>query len=89
MYESITSIWDVLGPIITSFGADYPIVATIVFFMATFRIFMKPIMTAITKYIERTPTKSDNKKLAKIKKNVIYKIVIYILDWSLSIKLPK
>ena len=89
MFESVSAIFDVLGPIILSFGGKFPVIFTVIFFIGTARFFMKPIMSAISAYIESTPTKSDDAFLAKLKDSVIYKIVIYILDWCLSVKLPK
>ena len=87
--ETISPIWNVLGPIVISFGAKFPIIFTIVFFMGTIRLFMKPLMSAIQTYIDSTPTSSDNEFLEKIKQNFIYKIIVFILDWALSLKLPK
>lgn len=89
MFEAISSVWGVLAPIIIGFGESYPIIFTIVFFMGAIRLFMKPIMGAIEIYTAKTPTKSDDEFVAKIKNNIIYKIVSYVLDWAASIKIPK
>jgi hypothetical protein len=89
MFETITTLWNVLAPMIIGFGEKYPLIFTIVFFMGAIRLFMKPIMLAIDTYTAKTPTKSDDEFVAKMKDTLVYKVVCFILDWAASIKLPK
>lgn len=89
MFEAITSIFTVLAPIIIGFAETYPVIFVIIFFMGTARLFIKPFMAAAETYIASTPTKSDDKFMAKVKENVIYKIFIFLIDWAASVKLPK
>ena len=87
--EVIDPIWNVLGPILINFAEQYPLITTVVFFMGTFRFFMKPIMVAVETYIATTVTKDDDEFMLKLKANKYYKIFVFFLDWSLSLKLPK
>lgn len=89
MFETISTIWGVVAPIIMGFGEQYTVIFSIIFIMGTARFFMKPIMAAVEAYIAQTPTKSDDLFINKIKENLAYKIVVFLLDWALSIKLPK
>jgi hypothetical protein len=49
---------------ILAFAAKYPAAATVIFFMGTARLFMKPIVTCIKAIVELTETKKDDEKVA-------------------------
>lgn len=68
---------------------SHPTIATILLVMATARSVMKPVMVGIEKYVLETPDKSDDEKLAKVEKHWAYRALVFVLDYSLSIKLPK
>ena len=87
--SSIETLWNVLGPLLIGFAVKYPVITTIIFFVGSFRLIMKPLMTGIEAYIASTVTKSDDEFIKKIKANKIYQVVVYFLDWALSVKLPK
>lgn len=53
------------------------------------RYLNKPIMSAIAKYVKRTPGKEDDERFAKFKSSKLYLGICFILDLSMSIKLPK
>lgn len=67
----------------------YPVIVKIFFYLGVVRHFMKPLMSLAVTYVQFTPSKSDNEWLDKVVKNKIYKVVAYLLDWSVSVKLPK
>jgi hypothetical protein len=89
MFETIATLWNVLAPMIVSFGEKYPTIFTIVFFMGAIRLFMKPIMTAVDTYVAKTITKSDDEFVAWMKETLAYKVICFILDWAASIKIRK
>jgi hypothetical protein len=56
--------------------------------MGVFRAVFKPIMLLLEKYVEATPSKSDDEKLEKLKANKHYKALVVVVDYLMSIKLP-
>lgn len=63
--------------------------------MATARIFAKPIsgllqsfLTKLALYVVATPETDDDVWVTKIVTNPIYRVLAFLLDWILSIKLP-
>ena len=85
----IEPIWKEIGPIIINFAERFPIITSIILILGTFRLSMKPIMSAIEKYVLNTASKKDDKFLNSFKNNIFYKIFVFFLDWAVSIKLPK
>jgi hypothetical protein len=67
-------------------AAKYPAAATVIFFMGTARLFMKPIVTCIKAIVELTETKKDDEKVAQIEASKAYKTIVFILDYILSVK---
>lgn len=53
------------------------------------RAVFKPIFAVVQAYVDHTPDKEDNEKLEKLKANRYYKMLVFILDYVTSIKLPK
>lgn len=88
MAGSIESIWPVLSAFILGYATEYPTIFTIVGIMGSVRIVMKPLMSLVLVTVELTPTNKDNLFLEKLKNYWWYKTLVYLLDWSLSIKLP-
>lgn len=78
-----------IGDWALSFAASNPAVAGVLMFLMMVRGVMKPLMTALHIYVEWTPYDSDNKWLASVESSKTYKLVVYLLDWLLSVKLGK
>lgn len=53
------------------------------------RMIMKPIMTAVQEVVKVTPSQKDDVFLEKVLESKIYKGFSWVLDYVLSVKLPK
>lgn len=82
------TVLTILSPFLMQAVEKYPIVGDIVGVMITFRLVMKPIMSALL-----TIFKDTNFKFLSFSESVldnkIYKAVVFFLDYLLSVKLPK
>jgi hypothetical protein len=79
----------VLIEMIIKAANEYPWATIIVVWVGVFRVTFKPVMAAVETYIAATPHKGDDEFLAKLKEHKIYKAVVWFVDYSMSIKLPK
>lgn len=52
------------------------------------RMIFKPIMALIDAVVAYTPSTKDDEFMAGLKENRIYKGIIWVVDYLLSIKLP-
>jgi hypothetical protein len=68
---------------------QYPQASAVFAVIGLFRVVFKPIMSVWEAWVGYTPQKSDNEVLNKFKKGPIYKALIWLVDYSTSIKLPK
>ena len=84
----LDSVWPVIGPVIIGYGEQFPVIFTVIFYMGSARLVMKPLMSTILVIVDLTPTTKDNMFLEKLKNYWWYKALVYLLDWSLSVKLP-
>jgi hypothetical protein len=83
----LAGILSFLGPILGSFAIKYPVLADVLGIMVTARLIIKPLMSALITMSKDTSIEFlDN--IAAFSDNKIYKLVAFILDWVLSIKLP-
>lgn len=78
-----------LKPFIEQYSAEYPVLASIVFVLGTFRLFLKPVMEIVKNIISLTPSPKDDELLAKILDHKAYKAFAFFVDWIASVKLPK
>mgnify|MGYP001570468868 FL=1 len=54
------------------------------------RLTIKPLLSVLHSYTEKTITKVDDEFLAKVENSKVLKIIFYVLDWVSSIKIvPK
>jgi len=68
---------------------EYPIIRNIMITMIVCRIVFKTIFTILAKYVELTVDDTeDDEKLERILTSKWYKLSAFILDLTLSIKLP-
>ena len=84
----LAGILSFLGPLLGSFAIKYPWLADILGIMVTARLIVKPLMSAIITMAADTEIKFLD-SIAAYSDSKIYKLVAFILDWVLSIKLPK
>ena len=74
---------------ILELAQKYPTIMAIFMAMGMFRALFKPAMTLIEAYVKESPGLEDDSKLAKIKEKKWYRYLVYLLDYTASIKLPK
>jgi hypothetical protein len=68
---------------------QYEWVRTAIIVMIISRIVFKSLFTILGKYVELTVEVEDDKKLAKIMDSKWYKLAAFVVDMTLSVKLPK
>lgn len=78
-----------LDPELVQLAMQYPQVVKFLMVMSVCRLIMKPVCSAYIKYVEDTPEKDDDRRLADIQANPKFKLILYILDLLFSVKLPK
>lgn len=67
----------------------YPVVAMIFMVVGILRAVFKPFMTLLFSYVDATVGDADNKMLDKFVKSKVYSGLVWLLDYTASIKLPK
>lgn len=67
----------------------YPSIASVFVVIGVLRAVFKPLMTLLEKYVEATPSESDNELLKKVMSSKVYAALQWFLDYTASIKLPK
>lgn len=82
------TIFGIIRSLIEQYGADYPWVVSIIAVVGTFRLVVKPIITAIEKIVRETATTKDDEVLERVQRSPIYAWFFYVLDWLTSIKIP-
>lgn len=66
----------------------YPWATSVLTVVGVARFFFKPVVALVQKYVEFTPGKEDDTKLAAVMASKPYRWFCFVLDWTLSIKLP-
>ena len=69
-------------------ASKYPICLAILSGVGIFRVVFKPIVTAIKMVVAATPTQKDDVVVAEVEASKIWKAVLWIVDYLISIKLP-
>ena len=85
----IDSILPIFGPILESLAGKYGVLAQILMIMGLARLCMKPLMTSLGEIVKITPSEKDDAFLNKVLASQWYKGICFVLDFVLSIKLPK
>lgn len=81
-------ILGIIAPFLTEYAVKYPLLGDIIGIMVTFRLVMKPLMSALLTIFKDTNI-SFLSFTTEITEAKWYKTVAFVLDWMLSIKLPK
>jgi len=71
------------------FLKEYPIIIEILIWMSIFRMIFKPTLSFVYRYVKMTKTKDDDKWLKSLINNPFFLIFEFILDLTLSVKIPK
>lgn len=69
--------------------SNHPVFASIVIFVGSLRLAVKPLMTLLQIFVKMTPYDHDDKWLANLEASKGYKLFLYLLDWFVSVKLPE
>lgn len=85
--SEVSTVLAILGPFLSTWAEKYPLLADILGIMVTARLVMKPIMSALLT-ISKDAEFAFLDKVAEFSENKIYKMVAFVLDWLLSVKLP-
>ena len=78
-----------LTPLVYALTAKYGVVVTILVYVGMARLFIKPSLALLEAYTKITPSKTDDMWSANIKASKAYKVIIFTLDWIVSLKLKK
>jgi hypothetical protein len=70
-------------------AAANPKLAVVFLVLQTSRVIFKPLCSLIQAYVDSTDTVFDNDLWMKAQDSKVFKVIAYILDYALSIKLPK
>ena len=68
---------------------QYPTIGSILAFLALVGFAFKPLMTAVDTYVLNTPSTKDDEYVEGIKSAKWYKVIAFILDWAIRVKIPK
>lgn len=83
------SILGVIAPLIISLGIKFPFVSVMLQIIVYSRLVVKPLMSLLVGLATQMPNNGFRTFMLKMSDHVAYKVVAYILDWFVSIKLPK
>lgn len=78
-----------LESLIEFLSTKYPMVLQILVIMGLSRSILKPIMVAAKEIVGVTPTKKDDELLTKVEGSKAYSMLVFVLDYIFSLKLPK
>jgi len=78
-----------MDQIIVSLVQAHPSIATVLLVIGGLRVVLKPLMVFIEQYVKGTPDTGDDAKLAAVESSKAYKVLVFILDYTASIKLNK
>jgi hypothetical protein len=78
-----------IQPLVEAYLGDKGFFVQLVSIVGTLRLIIKPVMSLIEVYVAATPSKEDDLLPSKIMGSKLYKQISFVLDYLLSIKLPK
>lgn len=84
----LASALELVKPLIELYGGKAPFFVKFVAFVGTARLIVKPVVKALQSIVDVTPTVKDDEWLAKVMKSKAYVIVMFVMDYIFSVKLP-
>lgn len=78
-----------VGTWVLSFISSNPAFASVIMVIGFLRLAIKPVMTLLQAYVKLTPYDNDDRWLAGVEQSKGYKLIVYLMDWILSVKLPE
>lgn len=79
---------DALVAFLTPILSSHPILVSILSVIGILRAINKPLFALLHAYVLSTPTPKDDSILDAVEKSPITKAVLFVLDWTTSIKIP-
>lgn len=77
--------------LLSSLVLQYPILATLIAFIGSMRVWAKPVMSGLHAIVDLTPTQRDDgilkAVLSFLQENPFGRFLSYVLDWLTSIKI--
>lgn len=80
---------EVIKSVIEVYSGTSPLVVKLLTTIGIARLFIKPCMGLLEAYVKATDDPLDDKLPEKIKSHKIYKLLVYSLDWLVSVKVKK
>ena len=78
-----------LIPFLVTAAQQYPMLMTILMVIGVLRAVNKPLFALWRSYVQATPTKADDEILDTIERSKITKAILFVLDWTASIRIPE
>ena len=78
-----------VGGWVLGFLSNYPQFGTLLIIIGFLRLAVKPLMTILQAFVKLTPYDSDDQWLKSFEQSKSYKLIVYMMDWVLSVKLPE
>lgn len=69
-------------------ATKYQVIMTICIVVGIFRLVFKPLVAIIKAVVVYTPSPKDDVIVAQVEASKVYKTVLWVIDYLLSIKLP-
>ena len=92
MELSLEGVLPLLKPFIETLagqnGVILQVLSAAVALIGSVRLFVKPVITFLEKIVLLTPTSADNAVLETVKKSPVLRVVLFLADYLLSLKLP-
>lgn len=85
----VGTILGFVGPLLPEYIEKFPILGDIINVMLTARVIVKPLMSALLSIYKDKPNFKFLSFSESVLDNKIYQTVAFVLDWLLSVKLPK
>ena len=86
--SELKTLFIIIGPFLSQYAVKYPLLGEILSVMVTARLVVKPLMSALLT-IGKDTQFSFLDGVAKFSDGKVYKTIAFVLDWLLSVKLPK
>jgi len=83
------AILEFLRPVLEAMAGKYGWLSAILMYIGIFRLILKPLMVFLQSVVVATPSPKDDELLGKLMANPLYSVVVFVVDWLASIKLPK
>lgn len=74
---------------VQAYALSHPWAIAVIVFLQAARVVFKPLCAAAQTYVDNTVDKSDDEILVAVQRHWAFKALAFVLDWSLSIKIPE